>query len=84
MLYCAALCGTARQRTVAARTVLRRTPRLPAVLEALLDGTLSWLSLLLLLLWSASKAAETGWRLIKEDPSLGGRLPGGGATGRIM
>lgn len=62
----------------------RLTPRLPpslcswAVLEVVLDGTLSWLSLVMLLLWSATKAAETLWRLLKEDPSLGGRLPGGG------
>ncbi|GLC33763.1 hypothetical protein PLESTB_000112900 [Pleodorina starrii] len=47
------------------------------VLELLLDGTLSWLSLLMLGLWSLSKLAETCWRLVKEDPSLGGRLPGG-------
>ncbi|PNW86191.1 hypothetical protein CHLRE_02g076500v5 [Chlamydomonas reinhardtii] len=47
------------------------------VLEVVLDGTLSWLSLVMLLLWSATKAAETLWRLLKEDPSLGGRLPGG-------
>ncbi|EFJ49159.1 hypothetical protein VOLCADRAFT_117297 [Volvox carteri f. nagariensis] len=46
-------------------------------LEVILDHTLSWLSLLMLVLWSAAKLAETGWRLVKEDPSLGGKLPGG-------
>ncbi|KXZ44980.1 hypothetical protein GPECTOR_60g758 [Gonium pectorale] len=47
------------------------------VLELLLDRTLSVLSLVMLLLWTATKLAETGWRLLKEDPSWGGRLPGG-------
>ncbi|GIL89087.1 hypothetical protein Vretimale_16193 [Volvox reticuliferus] len=47
------------------------------VLEILLDRTHSWLSLLMLMLWSVTKLAETGWRLVKEDPSLGGKLPGG-------
>ncbi len=50
----------------------------PPVAEVVLDPAKSWLSFLLLLLWSAAKLGETGWRLLKEDPSLGGRLPGGG------
>lgn len=50
---------------------------LALVAEIVLDPAKSWLSFLLLLLWSAAKLGETGWRLIKEDPSLGGRLPGG-------
>ncbi|PNH04492.1 hypothetical protein TSOC_009325, partial [Tetrabaena socialis] len=47
------------------------------VFGIMLDRTKSWLSFAMLLLWSATKAVETGWRLLKEDPSLGGRLPGG-------
>lgn len=58
-------------------TVLLPLPCCP-VAEIVLDPAKSWLSFLLLLLWSAAKLGETGWRLIKEDPSLGGRLPGGG------
>ncbi|KAG2485646.1 hypothetical protein HYH03_015618 [Edaphochlamys debaryana] len=50
---------------------------LATAFEVVIDGVRSWLSLLMLLLWSGTKAAETCWRLLKEDPSLGGRLPGG-------
>mmetsp|Transcript_13763 Transcript_13763/g.37185 ORF Transcript_13763/g.37185 Transcript_13763/m.37185 type:complete len:234 (+) Transcript_13763:3-704(+) len=43
------------------------------VLELLWDGR-SWLGLLMLLLWTACKAAEVGWRHLKADPHAGGRI----------
>jgi hypothetical protein len=51
---------------------------LPAALEVLLDRDRVWVGVLMMVLWTCLKGAEAGWRYLKQDPHLGGRMPGGG------
>jgi hypothetical protein len=54
-------------------------PLRPAtVLEFLTDHHRGLAPLLALLLWSAAKAAEFAWRLLRVDATAGGRITGGG------
>jgi len=63
---------------------LEREPRLAltvgfgaGILELVFDTDKVAVGVLMLLLWSLSKAAECVWRRLREDATLGGRIAGG-------